>query len=150
MENINAPSGNITKNLGNAGPALMTTIAGHEISCKLIDQRVKVRLENILIERAKEDLKKDKDTLDQEEYLQALSDLRDQKITGHFSFGSSLMSMWLRSVDGISQLLATCSNLGADKWSELLVSDSLEVNMLLQEILDNSFPDVSDAKKKIE
>ena len=148
MENENAPSGNITKNLGNAGPALMTNIAGHDIACKLIDQKVKARLENILIERAKNDLRNEKDSLDSDEYLAALSDLRDKKITGHYSFGGAVMQNWLRSIDGISQVLGVCSNLGPDIWAELIISDSLEVNMLLQEILDNSFPDIGESKKK--
>lgn len=147
-ENSNAPSATITKNIGNSGPALMTNIGGFSIACKLIDQKVKARLENILVERAKKDLKEDRDNLDQEEYILALSNLRDKRITGEFSFGSNLMRNWLRSIDGIAQLLATCSNVSAENWSQLIISDSLEVNMLVQELMDNSFPEISEAKKK--
>lgn len=146
----NAPSATVTKNLGNAGPALMCNIGGHDVACKLIDQKVKVRLENILIERAKDDLRKDKDDMDTDDYLKAMSHLRDQKISGHFSFGSSLMTNWLRSIDGISSLLGACSNVNAEAWSGLIISDSLEVNMLVQELMENSFPDISESKKKKE
>lgn len=131
-------------NLGNSGPLIEMTINGREIKAKYIGQHEKARLEQALIQRARQELGKEKDFMSDAEYGIAYSTFHDKVITGQYAFGSRLSQQWMSTVPGLSALLAVCTGVPSDEWAELTLSHSLECGTLIKMIMESSFPNLKE------
>lgn len=135
-------------NLGNSGPLMEMEINGRKIQAKYIDQHAKARLEQALIQRARQELGKEKDFMSDSEYGIAYSTFHDKVITGQYAFGSRLNQQWLSTIPGLSAMLAVCTGINSEEWSELALSHSLECGTLIKMIMESSFPNLKEGDPK--
>ena len=135
-------------NLGNSGPPIETIINGREIKAKYIGQHEKGRLEQALIQRARQELGKEKDFMSDSEYGIAYSTFHDKVITGQYAFGSRLNQQWMNTRPGIAALLAVCTGINSEEWAELTLSHSLECGTLIKMIMEGSFPNLKEEDPK--
>ena len=136
-------------NLGNSGFPIQTEINGKVVNAKYLDQMAKSRLEQALIQRARQELGKEKDFMSDHEYGIAYSTFHDKIVTGQYSFGSRLSQQWLNTIPGLAALLTVCCGGTTAEWEETSLAYSTECGELIRLITEGSVPN-SKAKEEPE
>lgn len=133
-------SANVSQNLGNSGAPLQVVIGDKTITAKYIDQSVKSKIEQMLVKRAKENLSKEKDSFTDEEFALAYGAISDKIICGNYAFGGKICQAFLTTLDGIAFLLHCVTGLSVEECGKLIAEHAFEINILLKNVLDGSFP----------
>jgi hypothetical protein len=136
---------------GNFAPPQVVTIGGKRVKFKMIDQGVKLSLENMLVGRARQQVMDDKEReeVDEDTFRIMYQGFNESKTAGVYSWGGKVSMQFLRSVEGVFWLAKKVTNL-SDKELGVMIRNKVHADQLFKlvgEIVNDSFIPGSDEKK---
>lgn len=138
----------ISANVGfNLGAPIKFTIGGKERVFSLVTQGVKAQIEQVLVSRARNQIKKDKDFMSDEEYGIAYSVFHDRIVSGQYCFGSKLCRDWILTPLGISALIGILSGDPTADWDTITFDEMVDCGELISLIMSASFPNLVKQKE---
>lgn len=113
-----------------------------------ITEGVMTAIENQLYARARAALREAKDDYTRDEYLAELEKLRKRYERGDYSFESPEVTELLKTPKGAMLLLSAMTGAPAPELMALLVAHGPELNALLEQAMNASFPETAAPKAK--
>ena len=138
----------ISANVGtNLGAPIRWTIAGKERDFSLVTQLVKAQVEQVLMNTARNHIKKDKDFMTDDEYGIAYGVFHERIVAGQYAFGSKIFRDWITTPKGMLILVGILCGDQETDWETMAFDDMLNVTQLVAAVMQASFPNLMKGKE---
>lgn len=125
--------------LGTAGPPHQIVHEGRAYTFSLVTQKVKNGVEKRLYQNARDAVYADRDHITSEQYMAALSAVRDRYEANEYKFTGDRAQKVLQTPDGALMLLELLTGETQETLMPLLIARPEEVKVLVKTIMEESF-----------
>lgn len=130
----------LSDSLGQSGgPIEWVCTKGNKYKVSLMTLEKQSEFERLLEKKAIESVRNHKDILEKEEYTSQIQSILESIKNGEFVFGGKKSSDALRTVWGISALLSILAGITQNEAS-VLIAENEEIPMLIETVVERSFP----------
>jgi len=138
----------LSDSLGQSGGAIEWTCSkGNKYKISLMTLEKQSEFERALEKRAIEKIKTLKDVLEKDEYSAEISKAIESIKDGHYIFGGPAASEALRTLWGISNLMAILIGVSPNDAS-IIIAENNDIGEIMEMVIERSFPVASGKGKK--
>jgi hypothetical protein len=140
----------LSDSLGQSGGSIEWTCSkGNKYKISLMTLEKQSEFERALEKRAIEKVKTLKDVLEKDEYSAEISKTIESIKDGHYIFGGPAASDALRTLWGISNLMAILMGVSPNDAS-VIIAENNDIGEIMEMVIERSFPVASGKGKKVE
>ena len=138
----------LSDSLGQSGGSIEWTCSkGNKYKISLMTLEKQSEFERALEKRAIEKVRTLKDVLDKDEYSEEISKTIESIKDGHYIFGGPTASEALRTLWGISNLMAILIGVSPNDAS-IIIAENNDIGEIMEMVIERSFPVASGKGKK--